>query len=196
MAPSDVHVQAAGALEGEEMAQGPGGPLRRLPPGCQQWRRREAGLKAPTCQPRPPDMAVFPGHGGAARSGCPKSPMPRVPRGNASGAGNRPPSMVADWHPRTRRTLAGTLPAGLVALEPVKGAEGSTSGMPGPDFASATPSSRAAQKPLPHVPLRFTSSGMRSSTAAAAFCRSTLESSLFPKAIFRLPRARALASWP
>ena len=39
MAPSDAHVQTAGALEGEEMAQAPGGLLCRLPPGCQQWRR-------------------------------------------------------------------------------------------------------------------------------------------------------------
>ena len=39
MAPSDVHVQTTGALEGEEMAQAPGGLLCRLLPGCQQWRR-------------------------------------------------------------------------------------------------------------------------------------------------------------
>src|SRR5262245_7640113 len=41
--------------EARVLARGdPGGPLRRLPPGCQQWRRREAGLKAPLCQPRTP----------------------------------------------------------------------------------------------------------------------------------------------
>jgi len=43
MAPSDVHVQTTGALEGEEMAQAPGGLLCRLLPGCQQWRRSWSG---------------------------------------------------------------------------------------------------------------------------------------------------------
>jgi hypothetical protein len=47
MGPSDVHGQTAGVLEGEEMAQDPGGPRVGHRRDASNGADREAGLKAP-----------------------------------------------------------------------------------------------------------------------------------------------------
>jgi len=94
MAPSDVHVQTAGALEGE-MAQDPGGPRVGYRRAASNGADREAGLKAP--DPASPDTR----HGGLPRAG---GLLARLPEnaGCASaerqrvGAGNRPAKMVAE----------------------------------------------------------------------------------------------------
>jgi hypothetical protein len=78
----NVHVQAAGVLEGEEMAQDPGGPCVGYRRAASNGADREAGLKAP--DPASPDTR----QGGLPRAGglparLPKIAEARVPKGNA-----------------------------------------------------------------------------------------------------------------
>src|SRR5262245_63775423 len=99
MAPSDVHVQAAGALEGE-MAQAPGGPCVGYRRAASNGADREAGLK--TADPVSPDrQGGLPRAGGVLRTvaqnrrqrGCRKAT--RLGRATA-------PSWLPSRHPRTR----------------------------------------------------------------------------------------------
>ena len=105
MAPSDVHVQTARRPGRRGDGSRSRGAARRLPPGCQQWRRRSSGAQR--------SRSVSPDR----RGGLPRTDglLARLPEnaGGASaerqrvGAGNRPVNWLRSRHSPTRRTLAG-----------------------------------------------------------------------------------------
>ena len=90
MGPSDVHGQTAGAWTESWMARGPGGSLRPLPPGSQQWGRREAGISS-SYPVRPELHGALPKAGGITKTAAmiEKSPSVGAER-QPFGAGNRP----------------------------------------------------------------------------------------------------------
>jgi hypothetical protein len=81
MGPSDVHVQTAGVLEGEEMAQAPGGPCVGYRRAASNGADREAGLKA-TDPASPEPQGVLPRAGGLPAR------LPKI--AEAQGAERRP----------------------------------------------------------------------------------------------------------
>src|SRR5687767_10760848 len=115
MAPSDVHVQTAGVLEGGEMARDPGGSLRRPSANVSNGARSGGSRRRPMTVVGPADTV----RGGSSprvanrrQRGCRKAA--------SFGAGNRP---VIGCRVGTRVPVAPSPvpPAGLEVSEPATG---------------------------------------------------------------------------
>ena len=133
MAPSDVHVQTAGAWNEGEMARDPGGRCDQLPANRQRWRAAGNG-GAPSCcavtEDRPvassPELisSVCEGSDPSRRTGRRRAAVPKIaaargPKGNPL-RGRKPSSGCGVGAPRHPSHPRGKCPAGLSALAPCR----------------------------------------------------------------------------
>src|SRR5262245_4919608 len=130
MAPSDVHVQTAGAREESEMARDPGGPLRRLVRGASNGAQAASSRRPLRFERDRPDQRAGLIRSGMENRRCAAERQP-VGRETAPGGLTGPPWLRSRL-PRTRRTLAG-------AAGGAGGVAGRSDGMPRHSLGGVAP---------------------------------------------------------